>query len=153
MLAKALLEEKSRETITTTPTASIDEAMDVLIQNNISCLPVLDAKGELIGILSDKDIFKKIHATKGEYHSLKVSDVMTGDIIVGLPSDDINYIAGLMDKNWIRHVPIVDGSKLVGLISQRDINHTLHARTQIENRYLNMYMDSLHRRDQSGDAS
>lgn len=151
MLAKALLEEKSRDLITTKPTASVDEAMDTLIQNNIGCLPVLDDAGELAGIISDKDIFRKIHETKGDYHSLTVADVMTSKLVIGLPDDDISYIAGLMDKNWIRHVPIVDDGKLVGLISQRDINHSLNAKTEIENRYLNLYMDSFHRRDRSGD--
>lgn len=151
MLVKALLEEKSREIITTRPTATVDEVMEVLIEKNIGCLPVLDNSGKLIGIVSDKDIFRRIHETKGNYHSLTVQDVMSSEVIVGLPTDDLSYVAGLMDKNWIRHVPIVSDGELVGLVSQRDINHALNANTQIENRYLNLYMDSFHRRDRSGD--
>ncbi len=152
MLVKTLLENKPREIISAKPSTTVDQAMDLLIQNNIGCLPVIDDDGQLAGIVSDKDIFKKIHKTGGDYHSLKVKDVMTTELIIGLPDDDISYIAGIMDKNWIRHVPIVEAEEVVGLVSLRDIIRSQTNNTEIENRYLNMYMDMLHRRDKSGDA-
>ncbi|UCG61031.1 MAG: CBS domain-containing protein [Candidatus Zixiibacteriota bacterium] len=151
MLVKNLLESKPRQIVSTRPHASVDEAMDLLIRNNIGCLPVLDDSGELIGIISDKDIFKRIHETKGQYHDMTVKDVMTTNVIVGLPDDDISYIAGMMKKNWIRHVPIVEQGEVVGLVSLRDILKTVSKTTDIENRYLKMYMDGLHSRDRSSD--
>ena len=151
MLVKTLLANKPREIITSSKKTSLDAAMDLLISNNIGCLPVVDDDGKLIGIISDKDIFRKIHDTKGQYHDLTVGDVMTDALIVGLPDDDIAYIAGVMDKNWIRHVPILDGEKLVGLVSQRDIIRTQAEHHQIENRYLNLYIEGLHSRDKSAD--
>jgi CBS domain-containing protein len=149
MLVKTLLESKPRNIITTSKATSVDAAMDLMITNNIGCLPVVDDAGKLIGILSDKDIFRKIHATKGQYHNLTVGDIMTDVLIVGLPDDEISYIAGLMNKNWIRHIPILDGEKLVGLVSQRDIIRTQAEHHEIENRYLNLYIEGLHHRDQS----
>jgi CBS domain-containing protein len=122
--------------------------MGLLITNNIGCLPVVDDEDMLVGILSDKDIFARIYQTKGNYQSLKVEDVMTTNLIVGLPSDDIEYIAGVMEKNSIRHVPIVDGKQLIGLISLRDIVKTQTVAREVENRYL---MDMLEKRDKSGD--
>jgi len=151
MLVKALLESKPKEIITAKPATSIDEAMDLLISKGIGCLPVMDQNDKLVGILSDKDIFKRIHETKGEYHKLSVEDVMSTDLIIGLPDDDITYIAGVMDKNWIRHIPVLEGDTLIGLISLRDIIKTQTKNIDIENRYLNMYMDMSHRRDKSGD--
>ncbi len=152
MLVKTLLKTKPHQIITTRPAASVDEAMELLIANGIGCLPVVDDTGALTGIVSDKDIFRKIHEVKGDYHRLRVIDVMTSDVIVGLPSDDISYIAGMMEKNWIRHVPIVENNRLVGLVSLRDIIKTLAASTDIENRYLSMYMNGLHSRDRSADT-
>jgi len=152
MLARTLLDKKPRNIVTASADMSVDEAMDLLISKNIGCLPVLDADGKLSGIVSDKDIFKKIHETKGDYHALTVADVMTTELIIGLPDDDLEYIAGIMDKNWIRHVPIVDAEQVIGLISLRDIIKSQIKNTEIENRYLNMYMDMLHRRDKSGDV-
>ena len=151
MLLKTLLADKPREIITTSRKTSVDAAMDLLISNNIGCLPVVDDDGKLIGIVSDKDIFRKIHETKGEYHSLTVGDIMTDALIVGLPDDELAYIAGIMAKNWIRHVPILEGEKLIGLVSQRDIIRTQAEHHQIENRYLNLYIDGLHSRDKSAD--
>ena len=151
MLVKTLLESKPRRLIIASPSTSIDEAMDLLISNSISCLPVLEGD-KLIGIISDQDIFKKVHQTKGEYHSLKVEDVMTVDLIVGLLDDEISYIVGLMGKNWIRHVPIVEGEKLIGLVSQRDIVKKQTENIEVENRYLKMYTEGMHRRDKSGDC-
>lgn len=151
MLVRNLLEQKARDVITAKPADSIDKAMDLLITHNIGCLPVVDDTGRLIGIISDKDIFHRIHQTKGEYHHLKVDDVMSRQLIVGLPDDELEYIAGIMDKNWIRHVPILSEEKIVGLVSQRDIIKMTARHTELENRYLNLYLEGLHHRDKSAD--
>jgi len=151
MLVKDILESKAREVVSVEVGTTIDEAMDLLISKGISCLPVVEGGEHLIGILSDRDIFRKIHQTKGDYHSLKVGDLMSTDLIVGLPEDDLEYIAGLMSKNWIRHVPIVQKDQIVGLVSSRDIVKAEATRTEIENRYLRLYMDGLGSRDRSAD--
>lgn len=152
MLVKTHLEDKPKKIVTVHPSATVDEAMDLLIKNKIGCLPVIDDKEQLVGIISDKDIFRKIYDKKTEYLSLNVADMMTTELIVGLPEDELSYIAGVMDKNWIRHVPIVHENQLIGLISLGDIirNQTEHA--QIENRYLKLYTDSLGLRDKSADS-
>ncbi|MFH1894141.1 MAG: CBS domain-containing protein [Candidatus Zixiibacteriota bacterium] len=152
MRVSTLLESKPREVITVSSSTSVDDAMDKLISNNIGCLPVVDDEGNLIGIVSDKDIFAKIHETKGDYHNLTVNDVMEKAVIVGLLSDDISYIASIMDKNWIRHVPIVEEDSLVGLVSLRDILKANTQTTAIENRYLRQHLDGMHSRDRSADV-
>jgi len=152
MLVKTLLESKTRELVTAAPATPVDKAMDLLICNNIGCLPVVETSGKLIGIISDKDIFRKIHETKGNYHDLTVGDMMTSDLIVGLPDDDIDYIAGVMDNNWIRHIPIVEGDHLVGLVSIGDVIKAQTTRHEIENRYLKLYMSGMGTRDHSSDG-
>lgn len=151
MLVKTMLESKPKEVVTAKPSMKIDQAMDLLISKNIGCLPVLDDSGKLVGIVSDKDIFRKIHETKGDYHSLIVKDLMNTAVIVGLPDDDVSYIAGLMGKNWIRHVPIIENDELIGLVSQRDIIKTQAKKTEIENRYLKLYLDEMNGPSRSGD--
>ena len=148
MTVKKIMAIKSEDVITARAETSIDDAMDLLISNKIGCIPVVEEDGKLIGIVSDHDIFARIHATKGDYHSLKVGDLMITNLIVGLPDDDLEYIAGVMKKNWIRHVPIVEGDHVIGIISQRDIIKSRAQRTEVENRYL---MSMLRGRDRSGD--
>jgi CBS domain-containing protein len=151
MLVKTLLESKTKEVITVGPEAGVDEAISSLIAHKIGCLPVVDDQGTLVGIISDRDIFKAIHESKGEYHSMKVKDLMSEELIIGVPDDSLEYVAGIMDKNWIQHVPILDGDSLVGLVSARDIIHTEASRTKIENRYLRMYLEGMGTRDMSAD--
>ena len=152
MLVKTLLESKTRELVTAAAQTPVEKAMDLLISNNIGCLPVVEASGKLVGIISDKDIFRKIHETKGSYHDLTVGDMMTTDLIVGLPDDDIEYIAGVMDNNWIRHIPVVEGDHLVGLVSIGDVIKARTSRHEIENRYLKLYLGGMGTRDLSSDG-
>jgi len=149
MRVKQLLKKVQRDTITTGPDTTVSAAMDTLIDNGIGCLPVIDERDRLIGIVSDKDIFRKIHQTKGQYHDLKVRDLMNIEVIIGDPEDDLDYISGLMQQNWIRHVPIVVGEKIVGLISQRDIVKSETSYAKIENRYLRLYTEDINSRDRS----
>lgn len=151
MLVRNLLESKPKEVVTAYLETSIVDAMDMLINKNIGCLPIINDNGNLVGIISDKDIFKKIHETDGKYHSFKVEDIMSSNLIVGIPDDDLTYIAGIMEKNWIRHVPIIEGERIVGLVSQRDIIKTQAENVEIENRYLKLFSEGLDKRDKSAD--
>jgi len=150
MLVGSFLKSKRQEIVTAKPWTSVADAMGLLITNNIGCLPILDDGGNLVGVVSDKDIFRHIHETGGRYQTDKVSDLMTTEVIIGLPTDDVSYITDVMDKAGIRHVLIVDGNRLIGLVSQRDIiKHQAHHK-DVENRYLNLYMEGLGGRDMSG---
>lgn len=144
MLVKDIVKSKHRKTITIRPDASVPEAMELLISNEISCLPVVGHGDELIGIISDKDIFKKVNADPKGFADASVEDLMSADVIVGLMQDDIHYIAGIMTKNRIRHVPIVEDRKLVGLVSVGDIVKTQMESIEIENRYLKLYIDGTY---------
>ena len=151
MLVRELLQRDPNKLITTSPESSFAEAMDLLVKYDIGCLPVVDDQGHLTGIVSERDIFRKVQKTSGHYKALKVKDVMTAEVIVGVPEDTLEYIAGMMHKNMLRHIPIVDGDKMVGLISQRDMIKIQVKDKEIETRYLNLYLEGMSKRDMSGD--
>ena len=140
MQVKDCLKKKNRETVTIGPDAAIPEAMDLLISNRISCLPVVQTDRQLIGILSDKDIFRHAFAQPHDFTKAKVRDLMTTDVIVGVADDSLDYIGGVMTKNRIRHVPIVDKSTLIGLLSVGDIVSSQLTTIEIENRYLRQFI-------------
>jgi len=141
MRVKDLLRAKKRELVTAGAETSLKHAMRLLIDNKISCLPVCGDSQKLIGIISDKDIFRKAYELDCAFQDLTVGDCMTDDVIVGLVDDEVAYIAGVMTQNRIRHVPIVDGETIVGLISVGDIVKTQIENIKIENRYLRLYID------------
>ncbi len=139
MLVKEYLKSQDREIIHTTADTNIAEAMGLLIDNSISCLPVLSNNGEIEGIVSDKDIFKLVYEHRADFNKYSVRDIMTTDLLIGLPGDDLTYLAGMMYKNWVRHIPIVEGKRLAGLISQSDVVKVQMGKIEVENRYLRIY--------------
>lgn len=144
MTVKDLLRDKSKDVITTGSEVSVEEAMARLLKHRISCLPVVDAKGQLVGIISDKDIFRCAYESSDDFKSKQVAELMTSDVIVGVSTDTVGFVAGLMTQNRIRHIPIVDGKSLVGLVSVGDIVKTQIEDIKIENRYLKQYIDGTY---------
>ena len=144
MKAADILKTKQRNTIAATPGTGVMEAMRLLIDNKVSCLPIEDADGRLVGIISDKDIFHKVYQNPTGFGEVAVEDLMSTDLIVGLPDDEMSYIAGIMTNNRIRHVPIVDNDRIIGLISVGDVVKTQMEHVSIENRYLKQYIDGTY---------
>ena len=140
MNVKQLLEQKPSRLITASPDTGLVNAMELLIKNRISCLPVID-KDQLVGILSDKDIFRAVYDKRSDFESLSVGSAMTSELIVGVADDTVDYIANVMTENRIRHVPIVDGPRLVGLISIGDVVKHQMSSIEVENRYLRTYIE------------
>lgn len=143
MLVRDLLDAKeSRPMVVASPTTTAHEAMTLLIDNRISCLPVMKGN-ELVGIVSDKDLFKLVFEHRTDFSDVPVKEIMTTDLIVGVMDDELDYIAGVMNENRIRHVPIMDGKKLIGLVSQTDIVRRQMKHMKVENRYLRIYIDGF----------
>jgi CBS domain-containing protein len=140
MLVRDILKSKQRGTITIDRGASLYEAMNLLIAHKISCLPVVLGDNQLEGIISDKDIFRSIHKDPTGFTDLTVADAMTTNVIVGLAGDSLHYIASIMTNNRIRHIPIVEDRRLVGLVSVGDVVKTQMESVEVENRYLKQYI-------------
>ena len=144
MLVKDLLKANPKELICVRENTEVLEAMKLLLQHKISCLLITDDDGYLMGIISDKDIFRVCYEKQCDFSGMQVGDVMTTDVIVGVGSDDLSYIAGLMTNNRIRHVPVVEGEKLIGLVSIGDAVKAQMADVEAHNRYLWQYIDGTY---------
>jgi len=144
MFVSDLLKKKDDRLITAQPSTIVIEAMELLLGNKISCLPILDSENELVGVLSDKDIFRTVYENRTNFENQRIGELMTTDLIIGLPSDDINYIAGLMTRNRIRHIPILEERRLIGLLSVGDIVKVQMKDMEIENRYLKIYIEGTY---------
>jgi len=133
--------KNKRNIISIAPDVKVGEAMKMLIENKISCLPIVEEDVKLIGIISDKDIFMAAYRDHEGFAKANVSDLMTTELIVGVLDDNLDYISGVMTNNRIRHIPIMDNGKLAGLISVGDIVKASIISMEIENRYLKQYID------------
>ncbi|MEE8577432.1 MAG: CBS domain-containing protein [candidate division Zixibacteria bacterium] len=144
MTVRELLKTKSSQIVTTSPKESVKAAMSLLIERKISCLPVVDEGARLIGIISDKDIFVKLYETEGNFKDCTVGEIMSSDLIIGLPDDEVSYVAGLMTNNRIRHIPVLEADKLIGLVSVGDVVKTQMENIKVENRYLKSYIEGTY---------
>ena len=121
MKAFDILEKKGFQVFSVSQNATIEEAIDTLVKNNIGVLLIFDESNNLTGIISERDIIRLINRSKVDFLSKTVSEIMTTNILLANIDDDINYIENIMTTNRIRHIPIYDKNKLVGLISIGDI--------------------------------
>lgn len=107
--------------ITIDEDATIREALALLAEHGIGALIVVTKNGSLCGILSERDVVRRA-AKDEDLYVLSVGEVMTRDVIVGVPQDDIMAVAHIMTERRIRHLPIVDeNSNLIGMISIGDV--------------------------------
>jgi CBS domain-containing protein len=132
--------------VTVGPDASVQEVAEALLRNRISAVPVVDADGMLLGIVSEGDLMRRPEtgtekrrpvwlefltsrqALADEFvktHSRKVTDVMTQGVITASPDTPVGEIATLLEKNNIKRVPIVKGGKVVGIVSRGNLLQAL----------------------------
>jgi CBS domain-containing protein len=120
MKISSILATKSHQIITIAPDQTIREVVVLLARHNIGALPVIDETGSLVGIISERDIIRRSANTENPF-SEPVQSVMTRKVITGLPQDDIISVVHTMTEKRFRHLPILDGGKLIGIISIGDI--------------------------------
>ena len=101
-------------------TATVRDVARTMSEHNIGAIAVLDA-GKLVGIFSERDVLTRIVAEGRNPDETRVDSVMTKDIIVAAPADDINDALQKMHDCNCRHLPVVHGGNLVGMISIRDL--------------------------------
>jgi len=121
MKVKEILAKKSAQVITITPEQSLYEASQLLAEHNIGAVVVVDSHNTPIGILSERDIVRKLSTLKAEVVNQRVQDAMTKDIIIGFPEDDLANVSNVMTEKRIRHLPIMDEHQLIGIISIGDV--------------------------------
>jgi len=136
MKISAFLKIKDRPVITIGPNEAILVAIQKLVDHRIGALPVCDDKGMLLGIISERDLLKEVFLRSSTMGSTKVQDVMSKEVITGTPEEDLNYVAKVMRRQKIRHLPIVVGQKLQGIISMRDIVNRQLNEAETEIRHL-----------------
>lgn len=120
MKISSILATKSSEVITIGPDQTISEAISRLSYYNIGVLIVVGDRGNVVGIISERDIVRRLVEDQ-ELLSRKVSEVMTSEVIVGVPEDDVMSVVHTMTEKRFRHIPVISKGQLIGIISIGDI--------------------------------
>lgn len=148
MRVRNILERKGTEVVTTHPDATLGECLETMCERRIGAMPVLDENGRLIGILSERDVLRecarlvKEKRPADEACSRRVRDAMTPNPITCRPDDPTQHVRGLMTHHRIRHVPVVDGGRLCGIVSIGDVVLSSLRESEDENRALKGYIQA-----------
>lgn len=135
MKVKELLSIKGLECFSITSDQSLLDAAKQMTECAIGALLVMD-RGSLVGIVTERDIVKNVSGEKVLCKDAKIRDVMSRNLLVVKPGDDLDYVMAIMIQNNIRHTPVVEESGLVGLLSMRDVVRVLVKNLKAENIYL-----------------
>ena len=123
MKVRNILATKGGRVITVTPDEAVRQAVALLVEHRIGALIVTDADGQLVGILSERDVMYAAADDEGVF-GRPVGVIMTREVIVGMPQDDVLAVAHTMLEKRFRHLPIVDEGRLIGIISIGDVLKT-----------------------------
>ncbi len=122
MIVRTILKAKpSYEIATTAPDAAIDDVSRLLFQKRIGALIVTDKNGQIVGIISERDIVRGLALHGAAAPSLKVRDLMTSAVLVCSPDDSLEKLMGIMTNRRIRHLPVVENGQLAGIITIGDV--------------------------------
>jgi CBS domain-containing protein len=115
-----ILQEKGSRVWTASPDASVHVAVKLMDENNVGVL-VVSTGDEVVGVISERDIARKLILTEKSSVSTPINDIMTPEVITITQEQSLDECMALMTSKHIRHLPVVDGRKLVGLISIGDV--------------------------------
>lgn len=117
---RQLLEGKSPEVFAVGPDSAVIDAIRLMADKGIGAVLVMDGRA-LVGILSERDYARKVVLHDRSSRSTKVSDIMTAKVVTVAPGEQVEHCLQLVTDYRIRHLPVVDGSGVIGVISIGDL--------------------------------
>ncbi len=140
MKAKDILAVKGNRVVTIEKDTRVIDAMSIFSANRIGSLLIIDNNNNILGIIGARDVLMAVVNHPDTIKTITVEKIMTTNLIVGTEDDHVDYILAVMTENRIRHVPIMSGKELKGMVSIGDVVKALLKEKDVENRYLKDYI-------------
>jgi CBS domain-containing protein len=134
-----VLRNKGASVATITPETSVAGLLTELTVHNIGAMVVVSPDG-LVGIVSERDVVRKLHELGAEILLHPVSEIMTTVVATCTPDDSVNSLSALMTEKRVRHVPVVVGGRLAGIVSIGDVVKTRMEELEAEQQQLQAYI-------------
>ncbi len=116
----SLLQNKRPAVFAVTPDATVFDAIKLMAHKNVGALLVI-ADGKLVGVISERDYTRKVAIKGRSSKEMQVREIISVDVVSVTPHDSIEECMRLMTENRVRHLPVVDGETVVGVISIGDL--------------------------------
>lgn len=121
MKLSRILQHKGSDVATVAPERPVLEVVTELRQRRIGAIIVTDGDGQMVGILSERDIVHAIADRGPDLSQLTAADLMTAEVQTCTPDHDVNFVMRQMTDGGFRHVPVVTDGRLAGVISIGDV--------------------------------
>ncbi|WP_037353756.1 CBS domain-containing protein [Amycolatopsis orientalis] len=116
-----VLQRKGATVATVSPGTTVAELLAGLARHNVGAMVVVDAEGGIAGIVSERDVVRKLHEHGPSVLQGPVADIMTTMVASCTPDDPVDQLSVVMTERRIRHVPVLDGGRLAGIVSIGDV--------------------------------
>ena len=134
-----ILRTKGAAVATVTETTTVTGLLAELVIHNIGAMVVVGPDG-VVGIVSERDVVRKLHDHGPELLRSSVADIMSTILVTCTPEDQIDDLSALMTNNRVRHVPVMQGDRLVGIVSIGDVVKHRMEQLQSEQEHLQAYI-------------
>ncbi|MFC1830396.1 CBS domain-containing protein [Thermodesulfobacteriota bacterium] len=141
MKTKDILAEKGTHVTTVKETLLLADVVSMFVNNHIGSVVVVNNFDEVIGIVAPNDVLKAIQHHPEYITTITVSEVMTRNIIIVTPEDDVDDLMTIMTQNRIRHLPVIDKGELTGILSIGDVVKAKTTARDVEISYLTDYIE------------
>jgi len=139
MTVKELLETKGKDVVSIESGNTVEDAIRSMNSRKISALMVME-DGKPVGIFTERDVVRCYVNNGNSFSAVSLKDAMTQNIIVADPDEELCNIMSVMIQKNIRHLPVLEQGKLVGMLSIRDIVQTQIGNLRSEIHYLKDYI-------------
>jgi CBS domain-containing protein len=123
-IVRDVLKEKGSTIWTTTPETTVYDALVMMAVRNVGALPVI-ANDHLVGIFSERDYARKVVLKGRSSRDTTVDELMTSDVLVIDPDQPIDACLKLMTIKRVRHLPVIENDKLIGIVTLGDVGKTM----------------------------
>lgn len=130
--------KSSQDVVTVSPDATVRDLLALLAEHNIGALVVSSDGSEVTGIVSERDIVRRLR--DGDILDERVSTIMTTSVHTADPESQLDDLMALMTEHRIRHVPVVSGGSLTGIISIGDVVKHRISQLEFERDQLDSYV-------------
>ena len=139
ILVRDILNLKEKDIFMISLNDLLPKAVEMMVTKNIGSLLVME-KDKLVGQITFKEVLEALHFAEGNITSVLIKDVMVQNMIFGSPEDTMEKVKELMLKENIRYLPVLQGVKLIGVLSFRDIARAALKMAKHENTMLKQYI-------------
>ncbi len=139
---KMLLKAKPTEFCTIAPQAKIIEALRMMAEKNVGALLVMEAGNKLVGILSERDYARKVALMGRTSVDTPVADIMVSPVLTVTPQQSREDCMALMTSKRVRHLPVVDNGRVIGILSIGDLVKDALLEQEVTIQHLESYVNS-----------